>query len=106
MGKVNRTESPANRDKAGRFVQGNRANPSGRPKLPQDVKEMFRAATPDAAKLLIDTMQNQQADLKLRVDCAQRIIERVYGKPTQPIDGSMDGQILFTLAGALEDYAK
>jgi hypothetical protein len=104
--KKNSAKSPANRDKTGRFAPGNRANPSGRPKLPQDVKEMFKAATTDAAKLLIDTMNNQEMDIKLRVDCAERVIERVYGKPTQPIDGNVDGKIMFTLAEGLKDYAE
>lgn len=66
---------------------------------------MLKAATPDAAKLLIDTMSNQEVDLKLRIDCAEKVIERVYGKPTQPIDGNVDGTLVIELAGEIRDYA-
>jgi hypothetical protein len=107
--KKNSAKSPSNggktdRDGKGRFAAGNKGG--GRKRLPQDVKEMFKAATSDAAKLLIDTMNNQEMDIKLRVDCAERVIERVYGKPTQPIDGNFDGKIMFTLAEGLKEYAE
>lgn len=51
---------------------------------------MLKAATADAAKLLIDTMNDPAAELKLRVDCAERVLDRVYGKASQPIEGSID----------------
>lgn len=101
----NSPDIPENRDKTGRFRPGSCGNPKGRPRLPKDVREMFQAATPDAAKLLINTMNDPAADLKLRVDCAGRVLERVYGKPTQPIDGNLEGKILFTLAGEVKEYA-
>ena len=96
--KKNSAKSPANRDKTGRFSPGNRANPSGRPKIPKDVKEMLKAATADAARLLIDTMNNQEADLKLRVDCAERVLDRVYGKASQPIEGAFDFAATISIA--------
>ena len=96
---------PENRDGAGRFRPGSSGNPKGRPKLPKEVKEMFKAATADAAQLLIDTMNDPDADLKLRIDCAEKVIERVYGKPPQPIDGNVDGTLVIELAGEIRDYA-
>lgn len=75
------------RDNKGRFVAGNTGG--GRPKMPNEVKEMFKAATPRAAKLLIDMMEDEEQKPELRVDCANKIIERVYGKATQPIDGEL-----------------
>ena len=89
---------PEIRDKAGRFAPGSTGNPKGRPKIPKDVKEMLKAATADAAKLLIDTMKNQEADLKLRVDCAERVLDRVYGKASQPIEGAFDFAATISIA--------
>jgi hypothetical protein len=98
-------DNPGSRDKAGRFRKGESGNPNGRPKIPSEVKEMFKAATTDAAKLLIETMNDSGADIKLRIDCAEKIIERVYGKPTQPIDGDMIAKIEIKLPEGAEEYA-
>lgn len=85
--------TPEKRDKAGRFVKGVSGNAGGRPKIPADVKEMLRAATVDAAKLLIDTMQDKGAKLELRIDCCKTIMDRVYGKATQPIEGNVQAAV-------------
>lgn len=96
--------TPEKRDKAGRFVKGVSGNAGGRPKIPADVKEMLRAATVDAAKLLIDTMQDKDAKLELRIDCCKTIMDRVYGKAAQPIEGGMDN-VVTVVMGELKDYA-
>lgn len=82
------TGKKPDRDQNGRFLKGNKNG--GRKKIPEEVKEMFRDATPAAAKLLIDTMHNENVRLDLRIDCANKILERAYGKPTQPIDADLD----------------
>lgn len=76
------------RNEKGRFVAGNKGG--GRRKVPDEVKKMFLAATPDATRLLIDTMNNEDAPLKIRVDCANTVIERVYGKAAQPLVAAED----------------
>ena len=84
-----------NRDKTGRFVKGASGNPRGRPVVPDEVKEMLKGATADAARLLIETMTDERAPLKLRLDCANAVMDRVYGRPTQPIDGEIDANSAF-----------
>ena len=95
-----KTERTAN----GRFTYGNRGG--GRKEIPSDVREKLLAASPDAVKLLVDTMNDKGAELKLRLDCANRIIERVYGKPTQPIDGNLEGKIQILLSDEAKEYAQ
>lgn len=90
------------RDQRGRFTVGNKSG--GRKRIPEDVKEMLRAATVDAARLLIDTMQNKDAKLELRLECCKTIMDRVYGKASQPIEGGMENVVQVVL-GELEDYA-
>ena len=69
------------------FAKGQSGNPGGRKAVPQEVKEMLKAATTDAAKLLINTISDDQAKLDIRIRCAEVVLDRVYGKAAQPIDG-------------------
>lgn len=93
------------RNEKGQFVKGTSGNPNGRPQLSDKVKEMLKAATTEAAQLLIDTMNNPEVKPELRVDCANEILNRVYGKPTQPIDGEVSGGFEIILAGPVSQYA-
>ena len=84
------------RDNKGRCTPGNKVG--GRKKIPQDVRDMFKAATPAAAGLLIKTIDNEDAPLAMRMDAAKTVIERVYGKATQPIDGSLDATLQIVMS--------
>ena len=73
------------RDEQGRFIKGQTGNPGGRPATPNEVKEMLRAAVAPSIKLLIDTVNNKNARLDLRIKSAETIIDRVYGRAVQPL---------------------
>ena len=77
------------RNPKGQFTQNNKSG--GRKKIPDDIREMLAEATPKAIGMLIDTMNDPNAKIELRVACAEKIIDRVYGKALQPID--IDGGI-------------
>ena len=83
------------RNEKGQFVQGNKGG--GRKKMPEEVKQMFVDATPEAAQLLIDTMKNKATAIQLRIECANKIIERVYGKAAQPLTANEAGESLKVL---------
>lgn len=68
------------------FKKGQSGNPSGRPKIPDDIKAMLKGATPDACKLLCETINNPNEKTELRVKCAEIVLDRVYGKPQQSVD--------------------
>lgn len=91
---------PANRAESGRFEKGKSGNPSGRPKVDKDVKEMLKAAAPKAAALLIETVNDPEVKIDLRIKCAETVMDRVYGKAVQPIEGNMDNKVEIVLGGA------
>lgn len=79
--------------KAVQFKPGQSGNPSGRKKQDPAVKEMLKAACPDAVQLLVDTMNDDRAKPELRVQCANTIIERVMGKAVQPIAADVHTEV-------------
>lgn len=85
--------NPANRDRAGggRFVKGQSGNPSGRPKVPEEFRELVRKATIPALQTVISIANDTKAKTADRIRAAEIIIERAYGKATQPIDLEMGG---------------
>lgn len=87
------------------FEKGKSGNPNGRPKVDPEVRELLKAATPAAAKLLIDTINDPTAKRDTRLDAAKTVLDRVYGKATQPIDGNIDTtvQVVF---GGMEEFAE
>ena len=97
---------PAKRNKAGQFVKGVSGNPSGRKKIPEEVKKMLKESTTEAARLLIDTVHTENASLGYRLDAAKEILNRVYGKSIQPIDGDMDTTVQIILSEGIQKYAK
>lgn len=86
------------------FAPGESGNPSGRPKVPTEVKEILKAAAPGAAKLLVEMVADEAQKPELRIKCAETVLDRVYGKAVQPIDGEMDSVVRFVLEGDAEKY--
>lgn len=89
-----------NRPITGKFEKGQSGNPGGRPKVSEDVKTMLKAAAPEAVKLLTETMKDEKVKTDLRIRCAETIMDRVYGKAVQPIEGSVDNKVEIVLGGA------
>ena len=72
---------------AGQFKKGDpRRGPGGRKKIPDDIKAMLAGATPDACRLLCNTINDKDARLDLRIKCSEILLDRVYGKPQQSVD--------------------
>lgn len=89
------------------WKKGQSGNPTGRPKIPDDVKETFRALTTDAANALASIVRDDDAPPAARVAAATTILDRGWGKPQQditvkhdPLDG-IDTTGLLALAGAI-----
>jgi hypothetical protein len=65
------------------FKPGQSGNPGGKRKIPENVGELARDATPKAIRTLIKIMEDEKASFAVRAYCADKIIDRAYGKPVQ-----------------------
>ena len=70
----------------GRFKKGCSGNPHGRPrgrggKKKDPAAALLREASNAAIKLLIETVADTEAELRLRLAAANDLLERAYGKP-------------------------
>ena len=74
-------ELPPQRSGDGRFLPGASGNPGGRPGMPPALKEAFRANSLKALGVLVAGLDDP--DPKIRIACAQHILDRSYGKPVQ-----------------------
>ncbi len=73
------------------FQPGQSGNPGGRPKASARVRDAAREHTESAIEVLVSIMTNTDAATAARVAAASAILDRGYGKPTQPIDGDGEG---------------
>lgn len=74
------------------FQPGQSGNPSGRPKMPEELRDAFRAHAPQALATLADVMNNGERDSD-RVKASEIILARGYGQPTQQIDATLEGAL-------------
>jgi hypothetical protein len=79
---------------AWQFPKGKSGNPGGRPKLVGHVRELAQKQTDQAIQTLVKIMGDDTAPPASRVSAAQAILDRGWGKPSQPMEG-VDGNALF-----------
>ncbi|MFG5120863.1 DUF5681 domain-containing protein [Methylorubrum sp. POS3] len=73
------------------FQPGQSGNPGGRPKASARVRDAAREYTEAAIETLVSIMRDDSAASAARVSAASAILDRGYGKATQPIDGDGEG---------------
>jgi hypothetical protein len=69
------------------FAKGVSGNPGGRKKVPENVGDIAREATPDAIRTLIKIMKSEKASFAVRAYCADKIIAPTanrHSKTTSP----------------------
>lgn len=59
--------------------------------LQRKAKEKFADAPEKALEFFVQVMQDDEADLKVRMSAAIEVMDRVWGKPTQTINDGRDG---------------
>ena len=70
------------------FKKGQSGNPKGRPKENAEIKALARTFAAEAVETLAGWMRT--ADAKASVAASMALLDRGYGKPTQPVSGDED----------------
>ena len=68
------------------YQSGQSGNPDDLPKVVAKVRALARERTEAAIKLLVDMMERGKGD-QTRLAAANSLLDRGWGKPTQPIAG-------------------
>lgn len=76
------------------FKPGQSGNPSGRPKMPEDMRQMLRDAGPELVRKLLE--YTEHSNPKIAMWAITEALDRGYGKATQMQDISVD------MAGSLD----
>jgi hypothetical protein len=86
-------EEPENRKLTGKeatqFKPGVSGNPAGRPKIPEELKELARAHSVDAINRLAKWMHDENPTASVKA--AEALLDRAWGKANQPLTGQ-DGE--------------
>ncbi len=76
------------------FKKGQSGNPSGRPKTTladgRSLREISREHTDTEIATLVKIMKDDEAPPAARANAAGQILDRGWGRPTQPISGDAD----------------
>jgi hypothetical protein len=65
------------------FAPGQSGNPGGRPRLPDDVKQLARGYTREAILTAAEIMQNPEETGTTRMTAVNTLLDRGWGKPSQ-----------------------
>ena len=90
------------------FQKGQSGNPGGRPKVPEELREAFRANSQDACDALCKILKDPAAKDSDKIRAAEIILDRGYGKPTQAVDleAAVTAPLTISFEGILDEWAK
>ena len=69
-----------------KFAPGQSGNPGGRTKIPPEVRDLARKHTKAAIDTLATIMKGGESE-QAKILAANSLLDRGWGKPTQPISG-------------------
>ena len=70
------------------FKPGQSGNPGGRPKMPEEMRQILREAGPELARKLL--AYTEHSNPKIAMWAITEALDRAYGKPVQAQDISFD----------------
>jgi hypothetical protein len=82
---------PAQRDQKGRLLPGQRSiNPKGRPPIIRDIQAAAKQHTRAALNVLIKCMNDCEAPVSARIQAAEAILNRGWGRPQQNVEARIE----------------
>jgi hypothetical protein len=75
------------RDGAGHFLPGVSGNPTGRPRVVAEIRELARTHAPAALAKVVALIDH--ADARVAFAAAKEILDRVYGRPVQAVEAEV-----------------
>jgi hypothetical protein len=78
------------RDARGYWLPGRSANPGGRTKDSFAIQELAKSYAPQAVKTLAALMVDKRVPAQVRVNAAQALLDRGYGRPAQSIEAKVE----------------
>lgn len=99
------TGDPGNRDKTGKFGPGNKANPSGRPRIAHDLRMYMAEKTRediDAIRCMAETDEDSGIRLKARCWLAEQVIGKAALTVADSDGNAMPIGIMFLPSEKLE----
>lgn len=100
------TETVVKPKRKGGFPPGKSGNPGGRPKYPEEFKELAKNHSLDALKVVIDISENPDAKDSDRIKAAELIIDRGFGRPQQSSQIEIEGPQTIEVTFADPDLEK
>jgi|SRR5689334_11310598 hypothetical protein len=82
----NTPDHATKRGDRGRWLPGSSPNPGGRPKIIEDIRALAREHSPAAIQTLRHIAEHGKQE-SARVAASVALLDRAWGKPTQPIAG-------------------
>lgn len=73
------------------FAPGQSGNPGGRPKGSARIRELIAERGEELVNGLFEIAMDTEADPKARIMATKELLDRGYGKATQPVDGDGEG---------------
>jgi hypothetical protein len=70
----------------GRWKKGESGNPSGRPAVVAEIRDLARAATAAMFDVLVSIAKDRKASPSARVAAASVILDRAWGRPAQDMN--------------------
>lgn len=84
MAQVQTEKTTTGRDAKGRFGPGNKGG--GRPVLPPELKAMCQGKAAEAIQVAVNLLNDSEQPGNVRLKAAEIILDRGYGKATQPLE--------------------
>lgn len=84
--------------------KGYTGNPGGRPKIPQELKDAFKALSPVAVERLKEILNGEYPDAKVSdmIKAIEIVLDRHLGKATQPIDADISGELIVKIGNEFD----